>query len=144
MTSAVLNVDGDITALLSNDPIGETPMGEYCFYRLFENCQYLTNGPLLPNKTLSPHCYEEMFSGCTGLKSVKLGYTGAYSSDYFNNWMSGVTSTGELIYGGGTGFTLPSNWTSSTNYFQPITFTATQANSTINIGTLAYSGSVTT
>ena len=45
-----------------------------------------------------------MFSGCSNLNTIKLGYTGYFAdapSNAFNNWVRGVSSTGTFYYNGG-------------------------------------------
>lgn len=55
-----------------------------------------------------------MFSGCTNLTSIKIGYTGAFSTTYSNDWLKDVAPSGTLYYNGsditrGT-YAIPDGW----------------------------------
>ena len=58
---------------------------------MFSGCTSLTTVENLPNALLENKCYEKMFSYCSSLRSVKIGYKGNFTTDYFYNWMEGVT-----------------------------------------------------
>ena len=64
-------VGGNINTLLDykNPNVAITP---YCFYQLFDKNEYLTGASeLIFSKTsLAPYCYQEMFYGCTLLKTA--------------------------------------------------------------------------
>ena len=44
-----------------------TPLKEYCGFKMFSGCTSLTTAPELPTTTLAPYCYNIMFGGCTSL-----------------------------------------------------------------------------
>ena len=67
---------------------------------MFRNCTSLTTSPRLPATTLSNSCYQGVFYGCTNLNSITLDYTDYFSTDYFNYWVYGVSSTGTFYYNG--------------------------------------------
>ena len=61
---------GNIETLLDYATVesGQHPtMGDYCYFRMFEDCTSLTRAPELPATTLSTICYGDMFNGCTSL-----------------------------------------------------------------------------
>ena len=61
---------GNIETLLDYSTVesGQHPtMGDYCYFRMFEDCTSLTRAPALPATTLSKSCYEDMFHGCANL-----------------------------------------------------------------------------
>ena len=85
---------------------------------MFNGCTALTTAPELPATTLANSCYQNMFSGCYNLNTIKLGYTGNFAnapSSAFNNWVSGVASTGTFYYNGSDTTTgvnaIPTGWT---------------------------------
>lgn len=60
---------GNIQYLL--DPDGKrTSVSDYCYYRLFDECDALTKSPELPGIELSEGCYTEMFRNCTMLTTA--------------------------------------------------------------------------
>ena len=87
-----------------------------CYRDMFYCCDRLEKGPELPATTLASNCYNRMFYACPSLIEVKLGYTGAFSTSYFNNWMYNVTTVGTLYYNGVDDMNIgasavPANWT---------------------------------
>ena len=44
-----------------------TELADYCYQRMFYNCQSLTQAPELPATELYDHCYDSMFSNCSSL-----------------------------------------------------------------------------
>ena len=60
----------------------------------------MTTAPRLLATTLDTSCYQGLFFGCSKLNTIKLGYTGNFSTNYFNYWVSGVASTGTFNYNG--------------------------------------------
>ena len=120
-----------------------TTLANYCYSRMFQSCDRLTAAPELPATTLANYCYQYMFMGCpittapelpattlvtgcydsmfyfcSSLKYVKAMFTN-YSSDYTNNWLGYVSSTGTFVKNinatistGASG--IPSGWTIET------------------------------
>lgn len=68
-----------------------------CYYRLFQGCSLLREGPVLPAKTLAAHCYREMFHGCSLLNDVTCLATDISASNSLTNWLYGVAATGTFI-----------------------------------------------
>ena len=58
-----------------------------------------------------------MFQECFNLNTIKLGYTGNFSEEYFTGWVQGVASTGTFYYNGTDTTTgesaIPTGWTVS-------------------------------
>ena len=44
-----------------------TELADYCYKRMFYNCQSLTQAPELPATKVYQHCYDSMFSNCSSL-----------------------------------------------------------------------------
>lgn len=71
--------------------------GDMCFNRMFANCEFITESPVIPNQSATGiSTYFAMFSGCTSLNKVtalmtNLGTNGTTS------WMDGVAQTGTFI-----------------------------------------------
>jgi hypothetical protein len=65
--SGHLAASGSVMSLLDGVGVSKTIPGNYCFYKLFEFCDELTQAPELPATQLASHCYESMFVGCDGL-----------------------------------------------------------------------------
>ena len=150
--TGTIETSGNILSLINDSEL--TP---YCFYRLFYNCASLANTPDLLPSTLKNACYQEMFSGCTGitaaslpatslanncysnifencssLNRIDLGYGGAINTTYFSNWVSGVADSGEIVYLGSTNTfgpsALPKDNTNKWTILFPLTFTAKENN----------------
>lgn len=72
----------------------------YVFKGLFFSNTHLTSHPtnqlVLPATTLSAYCYQDMFSGCTGLNYIKCLLTTPLSSDS-GDWVRGVAATGTFV-----------------------------------------------
>ena len=70
----------------------------YCYDSMFKGCTSLTTAPVLPATTLAAYCcYQYMFRGCTSLNYIKAMFTTKPSTNYTNNWVSGVASTGTFV-----------------------------------------------
>lgn len=85
-----------------------------CLY-MFRNCTSLEKAPDLLTETLTPSCYQEMFSGCSNLKYIKcMAKTfGSYST---RNWLQDASSTGTFVKKAGVSWSrnvsgIPSGWT---------------------------------
>jgi len=67
MTGSIA-ASGNIMSLIDNGACNTTVIpNDYCFFMLFDSCNSLTKGPLLPAKVLKPYCYKYLFFYCTGL-----------------------------------------------------------------------------
>ncbi len=72
-TSVTVSCTGDIRALIDYSKYKTVVTRNASFAMLFKDCKYLSSVPSLPAKNLKESCYSEMFSGCTGLKTVPAG-----------------------------------------------------------------------
>ena len=133
------NLFQNCVSLTSAPKLPATTLASNCYANMFNGCTSLTTAPELPATTLAYYCYGSMFNGCSNLNTIKLGYTGNFSPDYFGNWVSGVASTGTFYYNGTDTTTgesaIPTGWT-KLPIPRPITgqelcFTAEEANSTV-------------
>ena len=90
-----LEASGSIMTLLDPDlKIGEIPE-EYCFYGLFSGMQALTRAPSLTSRTVKPHCYDRMFSGCSRLSYIKALFLASPEDGSFTSgWVEGVSPEG--------------------------------------------------
>ena len=134
-----ISASGNLNTLL--DQNGNATLTEWCYFNMFENCASLTTAPVLPATTLANYCYANMFNRCTSLTSapelpattlaegcyysmfqdcynlntIKLSYTGDFSTNYFSNWVYNITSTGTFYYNGSDtttgGSAIPEGWT---------------------------------
>lgn len=106
------------SALTTPPILPSTTLSSYCYCGLFRDCTSLTTAPELPATTLVSDCYNSMFRGCSSLNEIKLHYTGAFSSTYFDNWVYGVAVRGTLYYNGSDTTrgrnAIPEGWTVTT------------------------------
>ena len=98
------------TGLTSVPSVSALSFGYRCCASMFKNCTSLVDGPdiipLYDDEGLCSYftyCFDSMFSGCSKLRSVRmnLGFYDKDSADdiirkVFENWLSGVSSTGTL------------------------------------------------
>ena len=94
-----------------------TTLAEECYNGMFQGCSSLTQAPELPATTLAASCYNSMFYWCSNLNTIKLGYIGNFSMDYFGYWVDGVASEGTFYYNGSDETrgesAIPTGWTVS-------------------------------
>lgn len=108
------------TSLVTAPALPATTLTTYCYNYMFANCTSLTNAPELPALTLIDDCYRYMFGGCRSLTRIKAMFTTEPSSDYTNNWVIGVSSTGTFIKNSEASWDvrgtngIPTNWTVET------------------------------
>jgi hypothetical protein len=88
---------------------------------MFSNCTSLTTAPVLPATTLEDSCYEYMFEGCTKLNYIKAMFKTTPSTDYMQNWVKNVASSGTFVKNSAATWTsscgvstYPCNWTVQT------------------------------
>lgn len=140
-----IGASGNINSLLEEDQDTARTMSlegkNYCYAKLFINCQSLTAAPELPATTLDSRCYYEMFTGCTKLNYIKVGFTAWNPTNATTNWLPNNVGKfeckKELIDNTTTRTesTVPPNWTIK-DYDDPfdyLCFTAEEANSSIKL-----------
>ena len=98
-----------------------TTLADYCYNAMFYQCTSLTTAPVLPATTLVGSCYRDMFGGCTNLNSVTTYAQDISAGNCMDNWLSGVSSTGDFYNLGGATYTvdspngIPTGWTEHTS-----------------------------
>ncbi len=104
---------------VSEDFLPATGLARNCYSNMFNGCSNLTTAPDLPATTLVNDCYSYMFYHCSSLTSIRIGYIGNYTANYFDEWVNGVASSGIFYYKGTdslANFGFPSGWTKNPNY----------------------------
>lgn len=71
-----------------------------CYKGMFENCTSLTVAPEICATKLANESLEEMFTGCTNLKEIKIDHTGPFRELVYKKWVDGVAPTGTFYYNG--------------------------------------------
>ena len=64
----------NVLSMKTDDFAASKPVGEYQFFRLFNNCASLTKAPILPSARLASNCYNSMFYGCQSLTKAPVLY----------------------------------------------------------------------
>ena len=85
------------TSLTTASELPATTLAENCYAYMFSNCTSLTSAPELPAITLADYCYQYMFYGCTSLNYIKAMFTTTPGTNYTENWVSNVASSGTFI-----------------------------------------------
>lgn len=90
------------SSLMSAPKLPATNMSEMCYHSMFSDCTALQETPYLPATSLANNCYSDMFLNCgaNAPKTIKIAYTGNFSSEYFSNWVNNVSATGDFYYNG--------------------------------------------
>lgn len=65
-----LDCSWDLTTLLCKEGTLDLTGNDYCFFRLFRNCDAISTPPRLPATTLAPRCYHSLFAENEYLESV--------------------------------------------------------------------------
>lgn len=87
-----------------------------CYEFMFYKCSKLKRAPVLPAATLSGTCYKGMFQDCTSLNYIKCLATDISASNCTNNWVAGVSATGDFYAPASIVWTqyvsgMPAGWT---------------------------------
>ena len=97
-----------------------TTLVNNCYSAMFRACSSLTAAPDLPATTLVLDCYNAMFQCCSSLNYIKAMFTTTPSTNYTNNWVDMVASTGTFVKNSAatwnvTGISgIPTGWTVET------------------------------
>lgn len=108
------------TSLTTAPELPATALTENCYCEMFRGCTSLVTAPELPATTLASNCYEYMFRGCTNLNYIKAMFTTTPSTNYTNNWVNGVASSGTFVKNSAATWTtrgvngVPNGWTVET------------------------------
>ena len=87
-----------------------------CYEFMFYKCSKLKHAPVLPAATLSGACYKGMFQDCISLNYIKCLATDISASNCTNNWVAGVSATGDFYAPASIVWTqyvsgMPAGWT---------------------------------
>ena len=87
-----------------------------CYEFMFYKCSKLKHAPVLPAATLSGACYKGMFQDCISLNYIKCLATDISASNCTNNWVAGVSTTGDFYAPASIVWTqyvsgMPAGWT---------------------------------
>lgn len=131
-----LEATGSIMALLDAElAVPEIPE-EYCFYGLFSGMTALTRAPELTSRTTKPHCYDNLFNGCSRLSYIKaLFLTSPADGSFTSGWVEGVSPEGTFSMSPDASWThsgtsgIPQGWTvldmpedNDGNYYESIEY----------------------
>lgn len=101
-----------------------TTLAQSCYGEMFDGCTALTTAPVLPATTLITDCYKLIFYGCSSLNYIKALFLTAPSTNYTQNWVKNVASSGTFVYATGAQYDpesyrgtsgVPQNWTVQRN-----------------------------
>ncbi|MGN1215864.1 MAG: hypothetical protein ACI4TJ_06415 [Candidatus Cryptobacteroides sp.] len=131
-----LEATGSIMALLDAEMSASEIPAEYCFYGLFSGMTALTRAPELTSRTTKPHCYDNLFNGCSRLSYIKaLFLTSPADGSFTSGWVEGVNPEGTFSmspdaswsHSGPSG--IPQGWTvldmpedNDSNYYESIEY----------------------
>ena len=116
-SSCYNNMFGGCTYLVTAPELPATTLAVSCYSNMFNGCTSLVTAPELPATKLAKNCYSSMFYGCKSLNYIKALFTTTPSSDYTNQWVSGVASTGTFVKN------RAATWTTTGNYAVPTGWT---------------------
>ena len=107
------------TRLTTAPALPATTLADRCYEVMFRGTS-LTQAPALPATTLDDWCYRDMFNGCTNLNTITTYAQDVSASNCLNNWLNGVSATGEFFNLGGATYQsgasgIPSGWTEHTS-----------------------------
>jgi len=87
-----------------------TTLSEHCYQYMFVGCTNLTTAPELPATTLASYCYGNMFRNCTSLNYIKCLATDISASNCTYGWVNGVAASGTFVKNAAmTGWTMGKN-----------------------------------
>ena len=92
-----------------------TTLQSWAYAYMFQNCNSLIDAPELPAETLSQSCYNNMFNGCTSLKTIRC-HSKVRAKDDTYQWLYRVKTAGTFYghseFGWSSGASgIPSGWT---------------------------------
>ena len=130
-------VYGNIMSLVNGDDYATLPelAAANAFKQLFKNNTHVKSHPekelILSAPTLTEGCYQEMFSGCTGINNIVCLATDITATDATTNWLSGVAATGTFTkpstvtaWSENSPSGIPTGWTAKSITYVPPTFDA--------------------
>lgn len=105
------------SAVLTAPTILAETAGEHSYAGMFSSCNKLKTVPNIATTRFGYAACENMFYGCFDLTSIKVAYTGNFTTDndVFANWVSGVGYYGTFYYNGSDttrgASAIPATWT---------------------------------
>ena len=110
------NMFDGCTGLTQAPELPATTLSDNCYWYMFHGCISLVQAPELPATTLAPNCYKGMFQDCTSLNYIKCLATDISASNCTNNWVAGVSATGDFYAPASIVWTqnvsgMPAGWT---------------------------------
>ena len=82
---------------LNQAPVLQATLLEHsCYMSMFENCTSLVQAPVLPAVFSADYCYRWMFDGCAKLNYIKCLMTDTLAHGCTDDWLTGVSSTGDF------------------------------------------------
>ena len=108
------------TSLTAAPVLSATTLESNCYSNMFRGCTNLTAAPELPATTLVSGCYNYMFANCSNLSYIKAMFTTTPGSNYTNNWVNSVASSGTFVKNSAATWTttgangVPNGWTVET------------------------------
>lgn len=118
MTSCYEGLFSGCSALTDAPELPARTLGDRCYYEMFKGCTSLTAAPVLPANATAYNCYVSMFQNCVLINRIEVHAT-TWNGNHTNNWLDGVSPTGDFFNLGGatipTGTNgIPSGWTEHT------------------------------
>ena len=102
-----------------------TTLSYHCYEGMFDGCTNLSTAPVLPAPTLVEDCYNNMFCGCSQLTYIKCLATSIAADNCTLGWVTGVVSSGTFVRPA----SMQSAWEQkSENYGIPTGWTVEDAN----------------
>lgn len=103
----------DCSSLTTAPELPALNLATACYWYMFEGCSSLTTSPQLLATASASQCYRGMFKNCSSLNSVTCLLSSATS---FNEWLSGVASSGTFYKNPSATWSrgnnaVPNNWT---------------------------------
>lgn len=102
------NMFNGCSALQTAPQLPATTLVKNCYLGMLANCTALTQAPALPATTLVQGCYQQMFINSTSLIQITTYAQDISAKDCLNNWLSGVSQTGDFYNLGNPAPTYPS------------------------------------
>ena len=108
------------TSLKFAPSLPATNLPKLVYQRMFNGCTALSAAPFLPAVTLGNQSYSFMFSKCTNLSYIKAMFTTTPGTNFTQNWVDGVKSTGTFVKNSAATWDvrgihgIPTNWTVET------------------------------
>jgi hypothetical protein len=93
-----ISISGNINTLIGNNTTSPIVIGDYCYNNMFNGCTNLKSVDIImPALTLGTSCYQGMFADCTGLTTLKLKLPAeTLKNNCYYEMFKGCTSLNQL------------------------------------------------